>query len=288
MTGIISDFVLSATAEIIEVFGNMMVNIFRQTLYPERFLSQVLNETVITNITQITYGFSVSLLVLKILKKGFAVYILWRDGDPDSSPQEMIMGSVSAVVISISFPTLYAWMTDITVWFGTRVFDALSGSGTRTWAETIQSFVLSLGGQSLINGIMLLILSIQVVILMLQLLKRGLELFVLRLGIPIATIGMVDSDGGVWKPYIKIFFQSMFTTIIQIFLMQLAFAIAVVMTASVWGMLWAISAMQASLKLPVLMQQLLVSAGGGGGGGGIGQKVYTTMHVVNAVKSIMK
>ncbi len=118
-----------------------------------------------------------------------------------------------------------------------------------------------------------------------QLLKRGIDLLILRLGVPIATAGLVDSDGGVWKPYIKIFFQAMFTTVIQLFLIELALAILMAQTATLWGLVWALVAMQAALKTPQLMQQLLVSTGAGGG---VGQKVYTTMHVVNAVKSFIK
>lgn len=286
MTGIISDFILSVVAEILEIFGNMMLNIFEQTLFPERFLSQVLSNKVMNDLTLIVYYFGLSLLALKVLRKGFMVYIVWRDGDPDSSPQDMLTGSIVAVAISASFPTLYTWMTDVTLWFGQKILNAISDSGVRTWAETLKAFALSLGGKSLINGILLLIICIQVILLMLQLLKRGVELLVMRLGVPIATLGLVDSDGGVWKPYIKIFFQSMFTTIIQISLMELAFAIAVVMPTGLWGLLWALATMQAALKLPALMQQLLVNSGAGGSS--VGQKVYTTMHLVNAVKSIVK
>lgn len=286
MTGIISDFILSVVAEILEIFGNMMLNIFEQTLFPERFLRQVLSNKVMNDLTLIVYYFGLSLLALKVLRKGFMVYIVWRDGDPDSSPQDMLTGSIVAVAISASFPTLYTWMTDVTLWFGQKILNAISDSGVRTWAETLKAFALSLGGKSLINGILLLIICIQVILLMLQLLKRGVELLVMRLGVPIATLGLVDSDGGVWKPYIKIFFQSMFTTIIQISLMEMAFAIAVVMPTGLWGLLWALATMQAALKLPSLMQQLLVNSGAGGSS--VGQKVYTTMHLVNAVKSIVK
>ncbi len=133
MAGIIKDFILTLVAEIIELLANFLIDIFEQTLYPERFLGQILSASVMNQLTYFIYGFGASLLVLKVLRKGYLVYIVWREGDPDSSPQDMLMGSMMAIAISATFPTLYGWMAEITLWFGSRVLYHLSNNATKDW-----------------------------------------------------------------------------------------------------------------------------------------------------------
>ena len=51
---------------------------------------------------------------------------------------------------------------------------------------------------------------------------RGLEMLILRIGLPIACAGLLDSDKGVFAPYMKKFFQSTVTIIVQIALVKLS------------------------------------------------------------------
>lgn len=48
----------------------------------------------------IVFGFGVSLIVLKFLKKGFETYVLWSDGDADEEPILALAGIFGSVMMT--------------------------------------------------------------------------------------------------------------------------------------------------------------------------------------------
>lgn len=53
----------------------------------------------------------------------------------------------------------------------------------------------------LFTAIVSLILFIRLFLLYIQFLMRGMEILILRVGIPIACVGVLDSDKGIFRTY---------------------------------------------------------------------------------------
>ena len=90
----------------------MLQELIPMTLYADRYmLTQGGN--VVDILFDIVLGFGVSLIILKFLKKGFACYVLWTDGDPDTEPTALVIRFMEAVAVAVSFPLLYGWLAEI-------------------------------------------------------------------------------------------------------------------------------------------------------------------------------
>lgn len=231
------------------------------------------------SLTTLMYSVGYALIVFKFLRKGFSVYILWHDGDADSSPFDLLKSSILAVVFAICFPTMYGWFAE----FGTWICDkgiAAAGAKEFSFAELAKKIIGDgisvIGGQSpvLVDAIVFLVMMICCLILWFQFIGRGVELLVLRIGFPIACVGIIDSDGGVFKPYIKLFVQTLFTTVIQVTLLMLTYNLF--NTTEIYTKFVAIAVMIAAIKTPKMMQQLLLQVGGGGG---ITNKIYAGANI---------
>lgn len=64
----------------------MIDGILPLSLYAEKYMSMVPGVQMFGKLYNIIFGFGVSLIVLKFLKKGFEAYVLWTDGDADEEP----------------------------------------------------------------------------------------------------------------------------------------------------------------------------------------------------------
>lgn len=109
---------------------------------------------------------------------------------------------------------------------------------------------------------------------------RGLEIVILRIGVPIACVGLLDSDKGVFGAYIKKFFQSTLAVVLQITLAKLA--VGMLLNSHIF---WGIAAMMLALKTPRFLQDFILA---GGGGGGITNNIYHTSRLVQMVRGAMK
>ena len=108
-------------------------------------------------------------------------------------------------------------------------------------------------------------------------------MLILRLGVPFATLGLLDSDMGMFKGYMQIFIKTGFTTVLQVTMMSLAFRI--IGTFNLSNILLAITAMTVALSTPVIMQQILIA--GGSGGGGITQKAYSAGMLIRSLRALV-
>lgn len=100
-------------------------------------------------------------------------------------------------------------------------------------------------------GIMLLVINY-------QLLLRGAELLIFRLGIPFASLDLVNSDGSIWKNYINILFRMMLLSIAQVFCMVIGLLIFVDGSIT-----WAIAFELAAVSGPKLMAQFFPAQSSG-------------------------
>lgn len=251
------------------------------TLYAEQYMVVSGNETMVEILFEILLGFGVSLIILKFLKKGFECYVMWTDGDPDSEPTNLILRFIQAIVVAICFPTLYSWLADITENLSN---DLLAGIGISTNYDW-QIWVTGLSSAGIITAIFGLVFIICYFLLHFQFLMRGLEIMILRVGLPLACTGLLDNDKGVFKSYIMKFFQSAITVIIQISLCKLG--VGMMMNIGLnKNLFWGIACMALAIKTPRFLSEFMLPIGGVGNS--VVNNLYHFVRLVGMAKNMVK
>ena len=70
----------------IAYINNLLTDIVPMTLYAEQYMTVVSGVNLAETLFDIIFGFGISLIILKFLKKGFETYVMWTDGDADEEP----------------------------------------------------------------------------------------------------------------------------------------------------------------------------------------------------------
>lgn len=258
----------------------MLEGITSTAFYAEDFMSQgILTGTSLDfgALFDLFFNFGIALIVLKFLKKGFEMYVLWVEGDPDLDPLTYVVNFLRALVIAVSFPILYGWLTDVC----TDVIDTIVGMLNATTGSSLIDMILDAIAGSLFQAVAGLVLVILWILLWLQFIVRGIEILILRIGVPIACVGLLDSDKGVFAPYMKKFFQNTFTIIIQIALVKLS-----VTVMGMGNIIYSIAVAMVAIRTPRFLQEFMLFSGGGGGG--ITNTIYHTSRVYQMAKAALK
>ena len=265
-----------------EKFDAQMISLLRGAFYFENLAisgaDAALSEQSIRDVYFYIYGFACSLVILKFLFKGFHIYILWRDGDADVSPRDMLVGMLEAAAVMVCFPYLYEKLANICVAFAEGIMARL---GVSLGLVIVPDLNLILS-QGILTILILLVFVISILVLWIQLIGRGFELLILRFGVPLASLGLLDSDMGLFKAYMQVFIKAALTVIVQICAMALAIRVAG--SFQFTNSLLALGIIFGAFKAPATLQQFLMPSAGGGGG--LTQKAYSAAIVIRTLKGL--
>lgn len=259
----------------------MLTALVPMTLYADQYMTAASGISMVDVLFEILLGFGVSLIILKFLKKGFECYVMWTDGDPDSEPTYLIIRFVQAIAVAVCFPVLYGWMAEITENLTNQILDGIGMSTDYDW----QTWVMGLESSGLVTAIFGLIFVICYFMLYFQFLMRGLEIMILRIGMPLACVGLLDNDKGVFRTYLNKFFQSVFSVIVQVSLCKLGVGM-MLNTGINLNLFWGISCMTLAIKTPKFLSEFMVPAGSGGGG--VVNNVYHSVRLAGMARKMMK
>lgn len=262
----------------IAYIDTLLTDIVPLSLYAEKYMTSLAGVDLFQTLFNIVFGFGISLIVLKFLKKGFETYVLWSDGDADEEPIALLTNFFKALAVAVCFPTLYGWMTDIIEDMTGKLLDAIGAATAYDWA----GWVSGISSMGLVTAIFGLVFIIVYLILYFQFLMRGLEILILRVGIPLACVGLIDNDRGVFKGYLNKFFQSVLAVVVQIALSKLG--VGLMMNMHVF---WGVACMVLAVKTPKFLQDFLITTGGGGGGA-IVNNAYHSVRLVQMAKNLGK
>ena len=260
----------------------MLEDLIPMTLYADEYMIATAGGSMVDILFEIVLGFGVSLIILKFLKKGFDAYILWTDGDPDYEPTALIIRFIQSIAVAVTFPILYGWLAQITEDFTDELLIAINQSTNMDW----QAWVNGITSLGLVTAIFGLIFVICYFILYFQFLMRGLEIMILRIGMPMACVGLLDNDKGVFGEYVKMFFKSMLTVIIQICMLKLGVGM-MLNTGINMNVFWGVACLVLAIKTPQFLQQFIIPGSGGGASGAI-NNVYHSVRLIGMVKGLKK
>lgn len=258
-----------------DFLGNeMLTGIVPLALHAEKHMSN-LGINGFDTLFKILLDLGTSLIILKFLKKGFEMYILWTDGDADADPAQLLTNFIRAIAIALTFPILYDWLAKMTTDLSEEILRAVGLNIDMDFVGLIGT--VSTAG--FFSAISFLVFFVIYVLLYIQFIKNGLELLILRIGVPLACVGLMDADKGVFRTYIQKFFQAIFTVIVQLLLAKLGLAL---MFSG--HMIWGIAANYFAVKTPRFLQEFLILPSQGG----ITNNLYSSARLVQMFKSVVK
>jgi hypothetical protein len=175
---------------------------------------------------------------------------------------------------------MYGWLAEITQSLTDELMTAISSSTGYNW----QAWVNGISSLGLVTAIFGLVFVICYFVLYFQFLMRGLEIMILRIGLPLACVGLLDSDKGVFKTYINKFFQTTFSVVVQICLCKLG--VGMMMNVSIMNIFWGIACIVLAIKTPRFLSEFMVPTGGGGAG--VINNMYHSVRLVGMAKGMVK
>jgi len=256
----------------------MLEGIVPLALNAEQYMGTVSGTNIAATLTQVMMGFGVSLIILKFIKKGFDTYVLWNGSDAEEEPYYLVINFVKALAVATCFPVIYGWMASIVTDMSSQIINAVGAATGSTWA----AWISGISSAGIVTAIFALVFMITYFMLYFQFLMRGLEMLILRVGIPIACVGLLDNDSGVFKNYLSTFFKSMLSVVVQIALAKLGVGLMLNM-----HVFWGVACMILALKTPKFLSEFVLPTGGGGGHGVI-NNVYHSVRLVGMAKHVMK
>ena len=281
MTIILIILITAILSGIVTLFfsNEMLVGLYDIVFNPGTTLAAITGVEFFSLIMPITYGVGISLIILKFLKKAFDIYVLWTDGDPDADPFLLLTNFVRAVGTAPIFQWLYQIFVDICRDVTDQIMSAIS-QGTSPTIEWVNA-ITSMGIVPAIAGLIFLICYL---ILLFSFMARGIEMMVMKIGVPLACVGLLDNDKGVFRAYINQFVKAFITTIVQIMLVKIGLSLMLNSTMlSSQNIMWGIACMMAAMSMPNILREFLVPTGGDGH---FGNTVFQTVHIASLAKSV--
>lgn len=187
-----------------------------------------------TTVRNVIYLMAYYLIILKFVKKILDVYALQTDGDANADIFVVITNFCKAMVIAMTFTTIWNWISYVSYDFGMKLVDSiplldyswlLSSTGNKSYdmfftMKQLGEMMQAAGYKIIVSGFGGL-----ACLLMLLQLKNGVELWILRIGVPLACCGLLDADKGIFGQYMKVIWKAILTILIQMFLLNIGMSV---------------------------------------------------------------
>ena len=283
MTFILTTLIIALISGLVSTFANdaMLNGLYTIVFDCGQFLTNSTGVNFFSVLMPITYGVGISLIILKFLKKMFDVYVLWTDRDPDADPMLLMMNFIRAVGTALIFQWLYGLFVDICKDITESIVSTISDSSNFT-----QEWITGLATLGIVPVLAGLVFMICYLILLFSFIARGIEMMIMQVGVPLACVGLLDNDKGIFKAYLNQIVKALVTTIVQITLCKIGLTLMLGVTITTnFNIITGIGCMIAAISIPKLMREFLVPTGGDGK---VGNTVFQSVHTVSLVKSILK
>ena len=273
-----------------DFISGMMVQMLENVFYPENSMNIGGVTMNLAGIFNIFMSIGLSLITLKFLKKGFDIYIGWVDGDKDNDVGHLLLNYGRAMVTVFAFRYIYEFLVNVISSLLLTSMSALTaGAIDSLGLGGLATTMLALADTNIISTIIILILLIMILIIYFRLLVMGLQLLALRIAFPIACVGLIDSDKGIFKSFFQKFIMISVSAFVMVFFLR--FAIFLIMSGFGVQMnqFWAMAAGMAAMKTPDLLRDFMLGYGGSGGGVSRAmQMAHATSSVNRSVRAFLK
>ena len=248
------------------------------------------NSNVTDSIMNVFASVGISLLMLLFLVKGFQTYILYTDGDSDSDPINYLSLFVKGLVVAVCGNTILDWFADIVIGLTDSALKAVENAlgSDSVWQGLVDEFGVwteDVIGDLLFGFVFVVIFALLFWIIYFKCLGYGLELWILKIAMPLCAIGLINSDKGIFKNYIMSLVKALITILVQITLTQLGFSILITGYNNdnlFFGSVLGIVCLTTALRTPKLLADFLIPSQGGGN---LMMKAYYSSSMIRSVRT---
>lgn len=261
-----------------------------------QYLDDMFKVNISGGLSSVFMGVGTSLLMLGFIKKGFETYISYTDGDPDSNPLHLLVLFGKALIVLLCFDTVYNWIVSVITSLSSQALTTIRNASNTNWTDWAKAMYVQDNGANILGGVLVLIFCVIYYVAYFSVVKNGVEIFILKLGMPVACVGLLNADKGIFKNYMMSFIKAFVTILVKMILLQISVSIITV-SASIggarqddlftkcFGLLIGIACASLALSTPKLLAEFMVPSSGGGS---VVNKAYYTANaaskVINAVK----
>lgn len=248
---LIQNFISGSESTLNSIFNSMLNLVFfieRELMYiPE---GDIMPQAKIdfNAIYQVVFNFATYLLVIVFIAKAVKTYFMMREGDNEQNPIQLVIGMLKAVIVMICFKEIYTIGVGIVAEFLNSILNVMPIQNTNL-AEALSSNIQ--GG--IFTAVACLVLLICWLLLICQFIMKGIELLIMRIGIPFASIGLLNSDGGVFPDYVRSFLMTAFTLVIQLALLNVS-----IITLLTNKLIYGIAIAVVAVNTPMIMSKYMV------------------------------
>ena len=283
---IVLSTIVRLVMEIVELFSNELFGIASTTFYPESQNSII--GSVYGTLNSSIMAIALSLIMLMALYKGFMTYIMWKDGNPEENPLEIIFRYMFSIAMLFSFNELFAIAASI-IGSLNNGFNISSGSVNLTGG--LINIIANFNTGQQILTIMLLIKFLKTLYnAIITVITKGIEIMILRLGFPFACVSAITPQASGFHNYIVSIARGMFSIVVMSVFIGLSTKI-ISGSFSFSNILWAIAVLEVANNGGSIINSIISSGGGSQIGneaiGGIqGAGIGAGRMAVKAIKGI--
>lgn len=248
---LIQNFISGSESTLNSIFNSMLNLVF----FIERELMYIPQGSILPQakidfnaIYEVVFNFATYLLVIVFIAKAIKTYFMMREGDNEQNPVQLVIGMLKAVIVMICFKEIYTIGVGIVEEFLNSILNVMPLQNTNL-AEALSNNIQ--GG--IFTAVACLVLLICWLLLICQFIMKGIELLVMRIGIPFASIGLLNSDGGVFPDYIRSFLMTAFTIVIQLALLNVS-----ILTLLTNKLIYGIAIAIVAVNTPMIMSKYMV------------------------------
>ena len=180
---LIQKFIDGSEATLNSLFKSMVNLVF----YIERELNAIQVQGGVkidfNGIYQVIFSYACFILVVVFISKLIKTYFLQSDGDSEKSPIHIVIGMLKAVIIMICFKEVY----DIFVGITSNFLNSILGAMPVKTVSLAQALSNNIAG-GIFTAVACLVLLITWLVLICQFIMKGIEILLMRMGIPFASI----------------------------------------------------------------------------------------------------
>ena len=249
---LIEKFIGGSEATLNSLFKSMLNLVF----FIERELGNIKvasgNQINFNSIYETIFNYAIFILVIVFIAKTIKTYFMMREGDAEQNPFQLCIGMLKAVIVMICFKEIYYIFVGIVQEFLNSILNNMQIQGSNLSEILISSME---GG--IFTAVACLVLLIVWLILICQFIMKGIEMLIMRLGIPFASIGLLNSDEGVFPEYIRNFLMTAFKWVIQLALLNLS-----ILTLVNGHLVYGIAIAVVSVNTPMILAKYMVKPHG--------------------------
>lgn len=252
---LIQNFISGSASTLNSIFNSMLNLVFfieRELTYIQNGVTSSTYNVDFNQIYNVIFNYATYLIVIVFIVKAIKIYFLMRDGDNEQNPVQLVIGMLKAVIIMICFKEIYNIGVGIVEEFLNSILSIMSIKSL----NLSEALLTNIQG-GIFTAVACLILLICWLLLICQFIMKGIELLVMRIAIPIASIGLLNSDGGVFPDYIRSFLMTAFTLVIQLSLLNLSI-VTLVNSQLIYGIAIAVVA----VNTPMIMGKYMIKPSG--------------------------